>query len=101
MDVDVGSVIAAVALVITLASVWLGRRAQTENLSLAQIVAANKALSERVDRVETELSDAHEQLEECTKRENRLDHRDQDRLRRIIRLEDALMSAGIPIPPVN
>ena len=99
--IDAGTVIGAVALVVTLGSVALGRRAQTENLSLSQLVAANNALSARVDRVETELTDTHEQLDECTKREARLDQRDQDRLRRIIRLEDALMSAGIPIPPVN
>lgn len=93
-----GTWIAMAALLVTVGSVLWSRRGQTENLSLAQLVAANRALAERVDRVEEELEDARTQLEECTKREARLDLRDNDRLRRIIRLEDALIVNGIELP---
>ena len=96
---EAGTWIALAALLVTLTSVWWARRGQTENLSLAQIVAANRALSDRVGRVEQELGEAQEQLDECMKREQRLDLRDDERHRRIIRLEDALMAAGISLPP--
>jgi hypothetical protein len=96
--VEAGTWIALGALAVTVGSVLWARRGQTENLSLAQLVAANRALSDRVDRVEEELEDAREQLEECTKREKRLDLRDNERLRRIIRLEDALTARGIALP---
>lgn len=93
-----GTWIALGALGVTLGSVIISRRGQSENLSLAQIVAANRALSERVDRVEEELEDTHAALKECERREERAARRDSDRLRRIIRLEDALTAAGVPLP---
>lgn len=93
-----GTWIALGALAVTLAAELWSRRTQTENLSLSQLVAANRALSDRVDRVEAELSAAHDQLADCLARESRLDLRDSDRLRRIIRLEDALTQAGLSLP---
>lgn len=95
---EAGTWIALGAVAVTLASLLYNRRGHIENLSLAQIVAANSALSERVDRMEHELSEAQASLIECRQREDRYEHRELLRLRRIERLEEALRAAGVPLP---
>ena len=95
---EAGTGIALGALVLTLATLFWNRRGHVENLSLSQLVAANAALDARVTRTEVELSRAEAGLRACEEREARLDARDSERLRRIIRLEDVVRAAGLPLP---